>query len=202
MSWIDYALSLLFPPPVSVRIFDRLPRPIPHNHESWILSATRYRSDARKIIRYLKSTPDKLFLNHCALKMAEVIESYILEQNLVSSCEYIHITPVPQHKKTDRARGFSQSALLAQAICNHLSYTHYSPILCKTRATEKQALLPKHRRLTNQLNAYQCSTSTRSANELVILVDDVSTTGNTLRECRKVLLNAGYTHVIGIVFAH
>jgi len=41
-----------------------------------------------------------------------------------------------------------------------------------------------------------------TTNDIIVLIDDVSTTGSTLRECRKILQQNGFKNIIGVVFAH
>jgi len=144
MSWIDRILDVIFPPPVSLRTFDLLPPPSAHTYESWIFSATRYQSQARAIVRYLKETPDKVYSNRCARMMAKTLEAWLLEHgSFTPQSSRVCIVPVPQHKSTTKDRGFSQSILLAHEMTTLLPYTLVKNILKKHKKTEKQALLSK-----------------------------------------------------------
>lgn len=203
MSWIHHILNFLFPPPVSIHAFQTLPHALPHDHEPWILAATQYRSAAQKIAKYIKTTPDMLFFKECAYRMAISLESYVIETHQFQ-LQHIVLVPVPQHTSRTRERGFNQSELLANQITQLLSYTTTVHALVKTRHTEKQALLPKHKRLKNQQNAFASSIAiaTIPPKSLVVLIDDISTTGSTLSACKTALRERGLYNVIGLVFAH
>ena len=105
--------------------------------------------------------------------------------------------PVPLHPSRRRHRGFNQSADLA---C-HLGVP-VRPALRRIRATPTQTGLPAARRHRNMRDAFA---TTRSARELrgavVVLIDDVSTTGATLEACARVLKEAGVGEVRALTAA-
>lgn len=203
MSWIDSALNILFPPPVSLQAFKALPRSVHHSYEPWILPTTAYKNQAKQIIKYIKETPDNNYIHNCALMIAETLEAWLIEHaQFLSESSSIILVPVPQHTATTKNRGFSQSLLLAKAIQKLTPYTSIELLLKKDKKTEKQALLPKNKRLINQIGAFSYTQSSLPTSSTIILVDDVSTTGSTLRECRKVLMKNGYKNIIAVVFAH
>lgn len=203
MSWIDTVLNILFPPPVSLKAFDALPPPTAHSYEPWILAATKYQSDAKRITKYIKETPDTNYIHRCAKLMAQTLEAALLEDiYFLHDRQKIILVPVPQHRSTTKTRGFSTSDMLAHHLQQLLPYTHVAPLLKKDKKTEKQALLPKHKRLTNQSGAFSFIDKHIRTNNVIVLVDDISTTGSTLRECRKVLVSHGFKNSIALVFAH
>jgi len=205
MRLFDILLDILFPPPVPVTVFNKLPKPTAHDHYPWILAGTNYRSDARAIVRYLKKTPDHVYLEKCAALMARQLEAYSIEESPMNA-PHIHIIPVPQHRSNTRHRGFSQSALLAKHIAKILPYVTYSDILEKPIRTEKQALLPRHKRLVNQMGSIRMrddgNMTLPQPSSLIVIVDDVSTTGSTLLACKTALVERGFTNILGLVFAH
>lgn len=105
--------------------------------------------------------------------------------------------PVPLHGSRRRARGFNQASDLARHL--GLPVLH---ALHRTRATTPQADLPATDRVTNVQDAFAASrrmTMWRGA--VLVLVDDVSTTGATLDACAAVLLEAGAAEVRAITAA-
>ena len=80
----------------------------------------------------------------------------------------------------------------------HLPYT---PLLKKIKATKQQAGLTRDERLKNLHHAFVPVRDSLNMN-IVLLVDDVTTTRTTLNECARVLKNAGVKKVYGIVLAH
>ncbi len=203
MSWIDRILNLLFPPPVPRTAFLELARSPAHEHYAWIFPATSYTGNARKIVKYIKVTPDSIYLHECARLMAATIESYLIELGPMHPSA-ICLVPVPQHARRTHERGFNQSQLLAEHIQRLLPYTTVQDLLIKTRVTEKQALLPKRLRSTNQRGAFACTNRVHAIpkHSLLILVDDIATTGSTLVACKAALVERGFDSIIGVVFAH
>lgn len=124
-------------------------------------------------------------------------------------CRYWHenrpdlIIPVPLHYKKLRHRGFNPSFLLvkewaaiARALGAGFPVTPVSEdILLRTKWTKSQTGLGRKERLKNIKNAFSVNDPTRIKRKKILLIDDVYTTGATAKECAKVLLNAGASHV-------
>jgi ComF family protein len=105
--------------------------------------------------------------------------------------------PVPLHASRRRRRGFNQSADLARHL--GLRVVH---ALRRTRATATQADLPAAQRHKNVRDAFAPTRSARAlAGSIVVLVDDVSTTGATLDACARVLKASGVIEVRALTAA-
>ncbi len=81
----------------------------------------------------------------------------------------------------------------------------YAPnALVRERATPPQQGLQKYRRLTNVKNSMRAAgpDARRIAGRVCVVVDDVSTTGASLAEARRALLQAGARQVECIALAH
>lgn len=109
------------------------------------------------------------------------------------------VTAVPLSKERFQARGFNQSELLAKQLTEPL-YS-YSELLIKRRETKPQAKLNKKLRERNLLRSFIINKGLEIPGQ-VILVDDVVTTGSTLKEATKVLRKAGVQEVWGLTIAH
>ncbi len=107
------------------------------------------------------------------------------------------ITPVPIHTAKLKQRGFNQAALIADLLHHRLPATTRSALLEQRDQTPDQKRLPANRREQNISGRY--STNADLAGETVLLVDDVVTTTNTIREASRMLVKAGAREVI--VFA-
>lgn len=107
------------------------------------------------------------------------------------------VVPVPLHPARRRARGFNQSADLAA----HLGLPVYS-LLERVRATHPQADLPEHERQDNVASAFAVARRAPACTGAVlVLIDDVSTTGSTLDACARALRAAGAADVRAITAA-
>lgn len=96
--------------------------------------------------------------------------------------------PVPLHWRRRWSRGFNQAAALAGGL--GLPVVH---ALRRTRPTRTQTDLPADRRRANVRDAF--AIRRLPAGAVVVLVDDVRTTGATLDACAKVLIEAGAAEV-------
>lgn len=104
--------------------------------------------------------------------------------------------PVPLHRSRQRARGFNQAADLAR----HIGL----PVACalkRVRRTATQADLPEARRHANVHGAFRLARGADVRGLVIVLVDDVSTTGATLEACARVLVEAGAREVRAVTAA-
>jgi ComF family protein len=107
------------------------------------------------------------------------------------------VVPVPLHPSRKRHRGFNQAEDLARE----------SPIqvvraLRRVRATATQTELPAGQRHRNVRDAFAATrTAAALSGAIVVLIDDVSTTGATLDACARVLKEAGIAEVRALTAA-
>ncbi len=109
------------------------------------------------------------------------------------------IVPVPLHSWRQWRRGYNQSALLAQELAALLNLP-CAELLRRTRHTPSQTRLNRHKRQENVRDAFIINEALRGKYlpEQIpqsLLIDDVYTTGATLRECARQLKSAGFTSI-------
>jgi ComF family protein len=114
------------------------------------------------------------------------------------------VVPVPLHPSRLAERGYNQSALLARRVAKHLGAPFAPRALARTRQTQQQAALDRAARVKNVAGAFEargglCGEHVRG--RVVLLVDDVATTGATLDACERALLGAGAADVQRAVLA-
>lgn len=109
------------------------------------------------------------------------------------------IIPVPMTKKALLRRGFNQSLLIAREVSMIKGIPLDIDSLQKTKETLPQVGLEAGERMKNLKEAFFVMGDIKGKD--VLLIDDVMTTGATLRECSKALLKAGATKVICLVIA-
>ncbi len=108
------------------------------------------------------------------------------------------ITFVPMSPRSERARGFNPSRLMAEALGRLVG----KPVFCtlsKIRETRPQAELAGSERLKNLTDAFAPLSQARC--QSVLLIDDVYTTGATAKECSRALRSAGYKHIYVLTVA-
>ncbi len=99
------------------------------------------------------------------------------------------IVPMPLHPTRLKERGFNQAAELGRRLSLVTGAELRLDILVKMRDTAPQASLPWRERQANVKGAFACRSAV--AGRRIALVDDVMTTGATLREAAKIVRNAG-----------
>lgn len=112
------------------------------------------------------------------------------------------VIPVPLHKSRHRQREFNQSALLSRQMARNLKADLIINRLTKIRDTAPQVGLRHKERIRNVKNAFRVEDEGTISGKKIILVDDVVTTGSTIRECAKVLKKAGASYIYVVSLAH
>ena len=107
--------------------------------------------------------------------------------------DYDWIVPLPLHPGRLAERGFNQSQLIAEALAKCLQRPVDRDSLVRIRPTPPQAALAYRRRQANVRGAFACQRDFRA--QRLLLVDDVMTTGATLREAARVLRLHGAAEV-------
>lgn len=120
----------------------------------------------------------------------------------------IILIPIPIHKKRLRERGYNQCEWLAKEMLKKLpkeirQKILYKPkILQRKKYTEKQSWNNRNIRNKNIAGVFVVSQKINLENKTVLLLDDVYTTGATLKEARQTLLVAGVKRVRAITIAN
>ncbi len=98
------------------------------------------------------------------------------------------LVPVPLHPKRLATRGYNQAALLARELSRASGLVCRPRLLSRTRETERQVGKARTDRLTNAADAF---TVRQRGAQRVVVVDDVVTTGSTVRACAQALAREG-----------
>jgi len=144
-----------------------------------------YSRTIQTIIHYMKYQNFKILANRIGIFMAERLNQLNLPN------EHTILIPVPLHKTRIRERGYNQSALLCGVIASETGLTYHDQILKRIRYTQSQTKLHASERLKNVQNAFKVTSPLEVVNKIIILVDDVITTGATINECARELMKAG-----------
>ena len=119
------------------------------------------------------------------------------------------VVPVPLFWWRENDRGYNQSAEIGRLLAQKLGL-EYCELLKRTPHTKPQAKLKSKDRHQNIRNAFELDSSVASPasgvasllqNDKVLLVDDVWTTGSTLRECCYILKRNGAKKVWALTLA-
>lgn len=141
------------------------------------------------------------FIKELIYLLAELLIKLIGSGNLSRELNPDLIVPVPLHKKRLLYRGFNQSEILAQILCQKFSWPLAINILKRIKSTRSQTDLNSQDRQENIKDAFKVINSKLIKNKNIVLVDDVFTTGATLEEAAKTLKKAGAKTVWAITLA-
>lgn len=106
---------------------------------------------------------------------------------------------MPQHPAHLRRRGFNQAHELARSLHAATSLPLRPDLLVRTRDSAPQATLSARMRATNVRGVFAASPAVQAMR--LWLIDDVMTTGNTLKEATRTLLAAGACEVCVLTVA-
>lgn len=99
------------------------------------------------------------------------------------------IIPVPLHPDRLKERGFNQALEIARPVAKHLALPLNYHIGQRIKHTAAQAILPARQRQKNIKNAF--TVTHNLSGQHIAIIDDVITTGHTIREFASALKSAG-----------
>lgn len=149
-------------------------------------SAFRYEGAARQLVSALKFDADGPAAWVLADAMAELAEGWLLEPDVV-------VTWVTMPASRLRSRGVDHGRILAAAVADRLRLPCRELLLRRKRRFEHtQRGLSKEKRMKNLRGVFTCRDDVPRR---VLLVDDVLTTGATVRTCASCLRRGGAEEV-------
>lgn len=158
----------------------------------WCEAWGEYRGTLEKVLHALK------FEKHDFLDadLAKLLEEAIRRRE---NFAFDALVGVPMTRARERKRGYNQAELLARALGRRTGIRCDMTLLTRTGERATQSTLPKRARAANARGAF--AASPRVKDRSILLVDDISTTGETLRACATALRRAGAARVCAIAVA-
>jgi ComF family protein len=111
------------------------------------------------------------------------------------------IIPVPLHSLKKAERGFNQSFYIAKGINSILNIPITDNVIKRNRYTESQTTMNLLERKENIRNAFTLRRGKNVEEKNIILLDDVVTTGATISECGRILLEKGASKIYAVSLA-
>ena len=176
----------------------RLPLSVPMQAnlaEAWALGV--YKGSLRDLIRHLKYQGRRSNLPYIESLLTEAGRLPQVQKLL---CDIDFAVPVPLHPAKEKQRGFNQ----AERIFGSFLAAQHIPmrrLLKRIRATRPMYELSERERAANLKGAFAVTEAEALPGKRILLVDDIFTTGATMRECAGVLMAAGAKAVQGMVLA-
>jgi len=160
----------------------------------------------RDMVHFLKYKKNE----NVARIFAEILYSEIVEKSsemfLFENFTNPVLVPIPLSKKKLKKRGFNQIEFILEEFkkldTQNFFETDFKSLI-KTKDTLSQtAVKNRRRRMENIRNCFGVSNAEKIVERNIILIDDVLTTGATMREAKNALINSGAKRVFCITMAH
>lgn len=156
-----------------------------------VRSCWRYKAPVSRALLHLKYRPDR--------RVARILGRQLADTARRAGWPATLLVPVPLGAARLLERGFNQADLLARE-CSQALGTPWSPkVLIRHKETRSQVGLDPEARRENVRGAFKAIRDLHG--EWVVVVDDLVTTGATLRSCRQALLERGAGRVCGLTVA-
>ena len=157
--------------------------------------------NVERVMRHIKNFPNKRVARILSHKMATPLRSS--QARSYAGHRKIVIIPIPIGRARFRTRGYNQSLLLARPLAKITYQKLLTNILIKSKQTKKQGTAKnKTERVHNIAGSFKVQHARLIKNKTILLVDDITTTGTTLYEARKILLESGARDVIAVTVAN
>ena len=144
------------------------------------------------------------FKFHDKAYLCEIFVKFLLKNKKIGGFlkNYDIIIPDPIHKKRQKERGYNQSLLIASKWEKEETRISVEDnILLKTKHTKPQSTLSREERIENAKQVYEIQNAEKIKEKDIILLDDIYTTGSTVRECAKILKENGARSIVVVTIA-
>ncbi len=159
-------------------------------------------SVGKRMVLHIKDNATRTLLDKMASDMVEAFNIRVSSESVFCDMtpENTCITWVARSKKAYRKAGHDQSEELAKRISHLLGFPAFSCFVNLGRMSQKK--LNSEMRLQNAVSNYILSADNEGfEDKIVIVVDDIVTTGSSIRSCAEQLLANGAKSIIALSFA-
>lgn len=108
-----------------------------------------------------------------------------------SNWQFDLVIPIPLHQLKKAERGYNQSFYIAKGVSKELNVKVSDRVVKRVKYTESQTTMNLNEREENISGAFKLKKNNNVRGKIILLIDDVITTGATISECGRILLEAG-----------
>jgi len=159
---------------------------------AWCDAWGEYRSVLERVLHALKFERHDFLAEPLAGLLAETLRER-------GDLNFDALVPVPMSRAKQRRRGYNQAERIARALASQIGVRCDASLLERRIERETQSKLAKRERAANVRGAF--AASPRAKDLSLLLIDDICTTGETLRACANALLEQGAQRVCAIAVA-
>lgn len=160
-----------------------------------VVCALDYRGVVRQILYRYKDHGIRQLAAAVAPALVASIECAAVHAGVSNST--VVLVPMPTRRSSIRRRGFDATALVVRRASANVAVAGVESILRDVRSGGSAKRAGAMERERGAIDAFHIAARTRSPRAPVILVDDIVTTGATIREAAATLVLAG-VHVVAI----
>ena len=168
-----------------------------NNNQNFILakSVFEYKDLPLRVVHNLKYNGNKYLVEYMVKYMVDMFATWNLFPDF--------ITCVPMTKEREKAREYNQSKLLAEEFAKEVKVS-FCDFCLRVKDVDSQTGLNQKERIQNVIDSFEFNKQYKKEikNKTILIVDDVITTGATVNEISKVLLQAGAKECYALSFAH
>ncbi|MFO7810667.1 MAG: ComF family protein [Candidatus Delongbacteria bacterium] len=167
---------------------------IHNNTEPDYIAVFQYDNNIRILIHELKYNNRPQVGYILGREMAKKLLNIVNNENSV-------LLPVPLHKKRIKKRGFNQSRKICEGFSDILNIPVIDDLILRKKDNISQTRLNSHRRSQNVKGIFCSGPQKIGKDKMILIVDDLITTGSTTREIGKTLKTSGYRNYFSLCAA-
>lgn len=191
-------------PRICKQCLKQIPHP-EHDLPDHIFALYEYRNKYVKQIltdaKYRKKFSGLKIFDHV---MHDAVMDIVSEYDELTNHDKILLIPVPISNKRLKQRGYNQAEIIAKSITSlNPKFKTNTNIIKKIKDRTPQASIHNRKdRLNSPIGTFTITDKEIVQNSFCIIIDDITTTGGTINEMRRLLVEAGALTVIGLTIAH
>lgn len=160
-----------------------------------VSSGTKYDGLIKTLVYKFKYDDDLLIAND----LVELLEVAWHQIAHMVEAEPV-LVPIPLHWSRHFKRGYNQAEILSRQLSKVCRLQMDPKVLCRAKATKAHHGLKRAERLLNIQGAFRTNAK-RASGKCILLVDDIHTSGATLAEAARSVLDAGSHQVLALTVA-
>lgn len=158
------------------------------------ISVFDYNNDIRLVILKMKYLNKKQYAKGFAYFMTNVFE-------ISKDLDYDLVINVPMYYKKKKKRGYDQAEELAREFSNIVGIKFESNNLIRNKNTVAQSKVDYSERKKNVKGIFEVKKPDNIKDKNIVLVDDIYTSGNTMKQCAITLQKAGAGNICYLTLA-
>lgn len=162
---------------------------------SSLFSVFEYTGTVRRTVRRYKFNGQQRYADI----FAEVMYEHFKEHRLCN--DYDMVTMVPLSRKRFGGRGYNQAEILAEKLADRLGMEFKNNCVFKIRENKIQSLTRSIIERRENVRGVYLADGAKIKGRNILLIDDVYTTGSTMKECARELKRKGAENVLGVTLA-